>query len=82
MNEKHRAGFEKWWVENCDEYNLTTKLLCWQAWQAAIASVVVELPKVYRDAYADDYTKSASDGREHAIDDFKQSLKEAGIRYE
>lgn len=53
MNEKQRAEFEKWavqhkydltWIGAINCYAIMRTRIVFDAWQAAIASVVVELP--------------------------------------
>ena len=53
MSDKQRATFEKWlqggynkdWLVSCNGYADPTVDRMWLSWQAAIESVVVELPK-------------------------------------
>lgn len=44
MNDKQRAEFESWFFSEIDGGS-GTESIAWQAWQAAIASAFVELPK-------------------------------------
>ncbi len=80
MSEKQREAFEEWaksqylnvfWSHNIEEYTYTTTQSSWIAWQAAIASVVVELPELYVDGV---------DAAEF-FDDVKLALDEAGVKY-
>jgi len=53
----------------------------WYVWQAARAALVVELPEVLRDDYADDYTKARNEGAANILDDIKRALEAAGVKY-
>lgn len=68
MNDKQRAEFDKWFNSQIDsEYcSPNVKALMYECWQAAIASVVVELPELEK----------------HDKDAVTEKLDEAGIRYE
>lgn len=71
MNEKQRAEFEKWFTSQIDsEYcSPNVKALMAGCWKAAIASVVVGLPKpTWNDGYN--------------IGDVKQAIENSGVRYE
>lgn len=82
MNDKQRAEFEKWlqegynkdWLVSCNGYADPTVDRMWLSWQAALSSVVVELPEMH-------------DGSNpcrcyYDKDEVEQALTEAGIRYE
>lgn len=83
MNEKQRDEFEKWYKENinrdgpflgCKEaFRSEHAAISAKAWQAAIASVVVEIPSFFSDRYETDIIFS---------DDMEKVLNKAGIRYE
>lgn len=81
MNDKQRAAFEKWagqyeydltWSNAIDCYAIMRTRVVFDAWQAAIASVVVELPELNVDGI---------DASEF-FDDVKSALDEAGVKYE
>ena len=92
MSELQREKFEKWAITefiNITKYGSTGVYcypdahLAWQAWCAAIESVVVELPKeAPDDPYADQLESGLNAGYNEAIRDFKHSIDKAGIRYE
>lgn len=79
MSDKQRAEFEKWvkpwgWCTDVDSdgfYEETPVQMAWNAWCAATASVVVELP---RPSSAVDYG--------YELNDIQNTLTDAGIRYE
>ena len=78
MNDKQRAEFEMWYKENHTQnvqklngeyvHGATERL--WQAWQAALESVVVELP---------DW--SEYDTPRQAIDACADRIKDAGVKH-
>lgn len=82
MNEKQRAEFEKWasqyeydltWSDAIDCYAIMRTRVVFDAWQAALASVVVELPSTYYDQFGDlalDYNATI------------EGFDKAGVRYE
>lgn len=79
MSDKHRAEFENWvkgsYVTDKSKYGeyLDVKTnLAWKAWQAAIASVVVELPRSFKDMY-DQYVYD-----EQSV---KQAIEDAGVKH-
>lgn len=85
MNDKQRAEFEKWasqyeydltWSSAIDCYAIMRTRVVFDAWQAAIASVVVELPPRLRGI--DEHCRINN----RAVDLMQQKLTEAGIRYE
>ena len=90
MNELQRERFERWaegsYVldrSRFGEYMAAKTNLAWQAWCAAIESVVVELPKeAPDDPYADQLESGLNAGYNEAIRDFKHSIDKAGIKYE
>ena len=53
----------------------------WKGWQASRQSLVVELPKIHFDAYADERTQAKEEGKEIILDEFKYSLEQAGVTY-
>ena len=78
MNEKQRAEFDVFWQEKILDagwtLNKTESYFVWKrAWQAAIASVVVDIPSFFSDRYETDIIYS---------DDMEKALDKAGIRYE
>lgn len=82
MNDKQRAEFEKWasqheydltWSSAIDCYAIMRTRVVFDAWQAAIASVVVVIPSFFSDRYETDIIYS---------DDMEKALDRAGIRYE
>lgn len=81
MNDKQRAEFEKWlqegynkdWLVSCNGYADPTVDRMWISWQAAISSVVVDIPSFFSDRYETDIIYS---------DDMEKALDKAGIRYE
>lgn len=79
MSEKQRAEFEKWAADKyilerskSGAYMSVPTRQAFECWQAAIASVVVELPEYVANSHI----------RNIAIDECKTSLDRAGIRYE
>jgi dihydropteroate synthase len=64
-----REKFEEWFFANIDA-NTFVEDLCWQAWCAAIESVVVELPPEHEVVHG-------YDARELVY-----AIKNAGIKYE
>ena len=78
MSELQREKFEKWAIgsyvldkSRFGEYMAVKTNLAWQAWCAAIESVVVELP---RPSSAVDYG--------YELNDIQSLLTDAGIKYE
>jgi hypothetical protein len=67
MSEQMRKEFEEWFFDVVDA-GVVAEELCWQAWQASRAAIVVELP---------DW--SEYDTPRQAIDACGRSLKEAGF---
>lgn len=82
MNDKQRAAFEKWasqyeydltWSNAIDCYAIMRTRVVFDAWNAAIASVVVDIPSFFSDRYETDVVYA---------DDMEKALDEAGVRYE
>lgn len=91
MNNKQREAFEKWvktwgWCTDVDSdgyYEETPVQMAWNAWQAAIASVVVKLPVAEQKSIIDDdFSGGVKCGLEIMLDRIKDNLDKAGIRYE
>lgn len=72
-----REKFEAWISSEVDG-SVIAESLCWQAWQAAIESVVVELPPVF-DAAAHDAAYYEYAYSQSGIYD---ALDKAGVKYE
>ena len=75
MNDKQRAEFEKWFPKELED-KAGVKSLMWHVWQAAIASVVVELPTMIIDEYDN------GDVLEYVeMSELKDALTNAGVKY-
>jgi len=86
MNDKQWAEFENWaskheydltWSSAIDCYAIMRTRVVFDAWQSAIASVVVKLPELIIDEYGNGETLEYAE-----MSELKESLTEAGIRYE
>jgi hypothetical protein len=53
----------------------------WSAWQASRQTLVVELPKVHDEPYADDYTRAFIDGKKSIIEEVHDAVDKAGVSY-
>ena len=92
MSDKQRAEFEKWasqheydltWSDAIDCYAIMRTRVVFDAWQAAIASVVVELPELEGvDGECENFNNGFYAGYQDCMDDIKKSIELAGIRYE
>ncbi len=89
MNEQMRKEFEAWFkkahtenVQRIDgEYTHGATERLWQAWQASRAAIVVELPTVHEDHYADEYTKACIDGKKSLTEEVQYALDKSGLSY-
>jgi len=90
MNDKQRAEFEKWAREEgfdterhndmnqeiMDWYACGQTDMAWKVWQAAIASVTVELPTLIIDEYDNGDTLEYVE-----MSELKDALNGAGVKY-
>ena len=65
-----REKFEEWFFANIDA-NTFVEDLCWQAWCAAIDSIVVELPLWF-------HTREG--GQAYGVGDVRQAIEKAGAK--
>lgn len=79
MNDKQRAEFEKWYASTdfWKMENSMAKKIALDSWQAAIASVVVELPAIEKAA-----TNEHPSELVYIANYVHDALKSAGVRYE
>lgn len=75
--DKMREEFEDWFSKNQPKYAGVSyhgsKAVCWQAWQASRAALVVKIPEEH----------DSGDGTIGVLqDDFAKSLEDAGVSYE
>ena len=62
-------------------YDFELTNAAFEIWQASRAALVVELPKVYQDPYADSYTRANIDGKIGLLEEVQEALDEAGVSY-
>ena len=89
-----RKEFEEWFNEvgklavladtskdGAGNYYFAETRLLWGCWQASRQALVVELPKVHDEPYADDYTRAFIDGKKSILEEVHDALDKAGASY-
>lgn len=83
--DKMREEFEDWFYSEIDAGPVVEDL-CWQAWQASRAALVVELPETCCRTLVFEQENTLEVGMEHGEyyepDDIRAALDKAGVRYE
>ena len=87
--DKMRKEFEDWFYSeidgNSDSFGVLEHL-CWQAWQASRAALVVDLPATCNRCLILENPWSKDEMYEHdeyfEVDDIKNALEKAGVCYE
>jgi hypothetical protein len=85
--DKSREQFEEWAkdkyileVSKYGGYRAVSTKNAFDAWQASRAALLIQLPKVPKLDFGDEFTNGAECGKEIMLDDVTDILKQAGIK--